>query len=368
MAGTQPRRASPSGHRHAHVRFQDPRPTCPGAQSRQPPTPSHRHAHVRFEDPPLTSRNKENDSRRPVKMQRDLRCKTCGDIYGNDWECKCGPGWRKQQTKAKARNAYEIARELAEDVKEEEKQRRRHIKEEKKRKNAEWQRAQEKAEHRGRSPNEGSRAKRASSNRPMQNYYTILGVSPSCTHEEIIKAAKKKRIESHPDRFSGQILGISDVDVIVERSKMVGHAADILCDPTARQKYNSKLAAETIWGPRQRERAEGPSQRETTEGRRRRGTTEGHHRRETAERPSPRETPDRNKQRATAEGSGRRGTTEGTRQQKDVDGQGQRRTAEQERHRETIRETTEKVWRRDGTMFGVFEYSFRSRPYHRSSF
>lgn len=47
----------------------------------------------------------------------------------------------------------------------------------------------------------------------------------------------------HPDKFSGRNLAPAEVDVIIEQSKTVGHAADILCDPVARLQYDEEVTA-----------------------------------------------------------------------------------------------------------------------------
>jgi curved DNA-binding protein CbpA len=62
------------------------------------------------------------------------------------------------------------------------------------------------------------------------------------TQAELVKAARKKRIETHPDKFSGRNISPAEVDAIIETSKTVGHAADILCDPAARAKYDGETA------------------------------------------------------------------------------------------------------------------------------
>jgi len=63
------------------------------------------------------------------------------------------------------------------------------------------------------------------------------------TQAELVKAARKKRVETHPDKFSGRNISPAEVDAIIETSKTVGHAADILCDPAARAKYDGEVAA-----------------------------------------------------------------------------------------------------------------------------
>jgi len=101
---------------------------------------------------------------------------------------------------------------------------------------------------------EHERRQRPQDNEPglPQDLYGILDVPPSVTQAELMKAAKKKRIATHPDRFSGRNNSPAEVDAIIERSKQVGHAADILCDPAARVKYEGQVVA---W--RQKQRAAG---------------------------------------------------------------------------------------------------------------
>ena len=77
---------------------------------------------------------------------------------------------------------------------------------------------------------------------PPPDHYAVLEILPTATTAEILKAAKKKRIETHPDKFSGQNLAPSEVDRIVERAKNVGLAADALSDPETKRKYDQKVA------------------------------------------------------------------------------------------------------------------------------
>jgi len=74
------------------------------------------------------------------------------------------------------------------------------------------------------------------------------------TQAELVKAARKKRVETHPDKFSGRNISPAEVDAIIETSKTVGHAADILCDPAARAKYDGEVAA---WKQKQRAASRG---------------------------------------------------------------------------------------------------------------
>lgn len=73
------------------------------------------------------------------------------------------------------------------------------------------------------------------------NHYCILGVHPSTSHEGILKAAKKKRIETHPDKFTKDGLSLDKLVKIIETAKVVGMASDVLCDPKKRQKYDAEI-------------------------------------------------------------------------------------------------------------------------------
>ena len=76
----------------------------------------------------------------------------------------------------------------------------------------------------------------------LRDHYAALHVSPDATEAEIIKAAKKRRIETHPDKFAGKSLTQEEIDKINYRAQCVGLAADILCDPTARKEYDLERA------------------------------------------------------------------------------------------------------------------------------
>ena len=80
---------------------------------------------------------------------------------------------------------------------------------------------------------------------PVQNkppdHYAILGISPTATTAEILKAAKKMRIETHPDRLSGRNLSPAQEAERLEKSKNVGLAADILSEPATKRKYDEEV-------------------------------------------------------------------------------------------------------------------------------
>jgi len=76
------------------------------------------------------------------------------------------------------------------------------------------------------------------------NHYRTLGIDPSSPHEEILRAARSKRIKTHPDRFTKDALSSERLVQVVEASKNVGWAANVLCDPSERQKYDAEME---IW-------------------------------------------------------------------------------------------------------------------------
>lgn len=88
-----------------------------------------------------------------------------------------------------------------------------------------------------------------SGEKPPEDLYALLGVSPSATQKEVQKAARMKRIETHPDKCGGANLSRAQYEGVLERSKIVGQAADILCDPVARQKSDSAL---NMWNRREK--------------------------------------------------------------------------------------------------------------------
>ena len=76
------------------------------------------------------------------------------------------------------------------------------------------------------------------------SHYETLGISPKCSHEEIIKAAKEMRVKAHPDRLkrAGGLTEEQERGIDLEAA-LVGQAADILSDPVLRRMYDMKLRA-----------------------------------------------------------------------------------------------------------------------------
>ena len=73
--------------------------------------------------------------------------------------------------------------------------------------------------------------------------YDIIGVDQSCSQPEVQKAAKRMRVECHPDKLKRKG-GLSAVDrmAIDARAQEVSHAADILSDFASRCNYDTEVA------------------------------------------------------------------------------------------------------------------------------
>ena len=76
------------------------------------------------------------------------------------------------------------------------------------------------------------------------DYYSLLDVPSNASHADILKAAKKARIAAHPDRCSGRNLSSKELEQVVDHSKAVGQAADVLTDTEKRAQYDVKLRKE----------------------------------------------------------------------------------------------------------------------------
>ncbi|KAI4211924.1 MAG: hypothetical protein LQ351_005264 [Letrouitia transgressa] len=75
---------------------------------------------------------------------------------------------------------------------------------------------------------------------PPPNHYATLGLKPNASMEEIILAAKRKRIEKHPDRLKP---GKSQEECakIDHEAAQVGMAADVLTKPTEKAEYDEEI-------------------------------------------------------------------------------------------------------------------------------
>lgn len=134
-----------------------------------------------------------------------------------------------------------------EDAKEQERQRAREEKSRRQQRQAReqagshWQRARKESE--GSSHHDHGFPSSQYQSRAYLDFYALLGISRWATQAEVLKAAKKKRIETHPDRLSGRNVSPLMLEALVERAMIVGQAADVLCDPLTRLKYDNEQAA-----------------------------------------------------------------------------------------------------------------------------
>ena len=76
--------------------------------------------------------------------------------------------------------------------------------------------------------------------RPV-NIYAILGIHPQSTYEEARRAAKQRRVDTHPDKLKRACRSEAERNEIDEMAKLVGFAADIVLDPTKRLAYDEAM-------------------------------------------------------------------------------------------------------------------------------
>lgn len=80
--------------------------------------------------------------------------------------------------------------------------------------------------------------------------YTILKISPESSPDDMKRAVRVRRVETHPDKRRRQGLSKEEEDMIDEEAKLVGWAADILLDPERRQEHDEQVQA---WNLRYRQ-------------------------------------------------------------------------------------------------------------------
>lgn len=68
--------------------------------------------------------------------------------------------------------------------------------------------------------------------------YAVLGVNPSSSPQDIEKAAKKRRIDCHPDKLKRMDMSNPELQAIDDWAKEVGGAAEVLLDPRKRVRYD----------------------------------------------------------------------------------------------------------------------------------
>lgn len=82
----------------------------------------------------------------------------------------------------------------------------------------------------------------------VPNFYGYLNIHPLSSHEEIIKAARKRRVKVHPDKLKKPGMTDEELRKIDQTAMQVGWAADILLDPDKRAKYDGELRGYTRSG------------------------------------------------------------------------------------------------------------------------
>ena len=73
--------------------------------------------------------------------------------------------------------------------------------------------------------------------------YTILKISSESSQDDIKRAVRVRRVETHPDKRKRPGSSIAEEVTIDEEAKMVGWAADIVLDPEKRQKHDEQMRA-----------------------------------------------------------------------------------------------------------------------------
>ena len=77
----------------------------------------------------------------------------------------------------------------------------------------------------------------------LPDFYAILKISHLATDDQIRSAAKRRRVEVHPDRLKRLGMSESEMDEIDAAAARVGQASDVLLNPDQKLKYDSKLYA-----------------------------------------------------------------------------------------------------------------------------
>ena len=75
------------------------------------------------------------------------------------------------------------------------------------------------------------------------DFYAILKISHLATDDQIRSAAKRRRVEVHPDRLKRPGMSESEMNEIDKMAARVGEASDVLLNPEQRLKYDSQLYA-----------------------------------------------------------------------------------------------------------------------------
>ncbi|KAF6219842.1 hypothetical protein HO133_003667 [Letharia lupina] len=81
----------------------------------------------------------------------------------------------------------------------------------------------------------------------LPDHYATLKIGPHATDKEIKSAAKRRRVEVHPDKLKKEGMSDSERVKIDAAAAMVGHAADVLQNPEQKLRYDVKLYAAKGW-------------------------------------------------------------------------------------------------------------------------
>lgn len=77
----------------------------------------------------------------------------------------------------------------------------------------------------------------------LPDHYGTLKIGPLATEEEIKSAAKRRRVEFHPDKMKKPGMSASELAKIDEAAAKVGQSADVLQNPKQKLEYDRKLKA-----------------------------------------------------------------------------------------------------------------------------
>ena len=77
----------------------------------------------------------------------------------------------------------------------------------------------------------------------LPDFYAILKISHLATDGQIRSAAKRRRVEVHPDQNKKAGMSKSEMDEIDAVAATVGEASEVLLDPEQKRKYDRKLYA-----------------------------------------------------------------------------------------------------------------------------
>lgn len=81
----------------------------------------------------------------------------------------------------------------------------------------------------------------------MSDHYATLQLDPFATDAEIKNAAKRRRVEVHPDRLKKVGMSDSERAKIDAAAAKIGQAADVLQNPEQKREYDRKLYAANGW-------------------------------------------------------------------------------------------------------------------------